>query len=103
MYMLVTRSDLLFVVNRLCQFMHSPTQPHYASLKRVLCYVKGTLDIGLQITGSLATTDHAFSVSDWAGCQIDNRSMDGFAIFLGSNWPHGCLGSSAPLPVLQQK
>ncbi|XP_031115769.1 uncharacterized protein LOC116019633 [Ipomoea triloba] len=68
MYMLVTRPKISFSINRMCQFMHCPTQQHYAALKRLLRYVKGTLDIGLRLAGSLASTVHAFSDSDWAGC-----------------------------------
>jgi len=85
MYMLVTRPDLSFAVNRLCQFMHSPTEQHLCALKRVLRYVKGSLDLGLRLSASLTPVVHAFSDSDWAGCQIDRRSTAGFAIFLGSS------------------
>ncbi|XP_031120831.1 uncharacterized protein LOC116024067 [Ipomoea triloba] len=85
MYMLVTRPGLSFAVNRLCQFMHSPTHQHLAALKRVLCYVKGSLHLGLRLPGSMTTTIHAFSDSDWAGCQVDRRFKAGFAIFIGSS------------------
>ncbi|XP_019150281.1 PREDICTED: uncharacterized protein LOC109147086 [Ipomoea nil] len=85
MYLLITRPDLAYSVNRLCQFMHNPTQGHWDALNRVLRYVKGSLDIGLRITPSTAPVLHAFSDSDWAGCSVDRKSTGGYAVFLGPN------------------
>ncbi|XP_031106254.1 uncharacterized protein LOC116010901 [Ipomoea triloba] len=84
-YLTVTRPDLSFAVNKLCQHMHAPTTEHWAMLKRVLRYVKGTLHFGLRICRSTSDTIHAFSDSDWAGDPGDRKSTSGFAVFLGSN------------------
>ncbi|XP_019179906.1 PREDICTED: uncharacterized protein LOC109175111 [Ipomoea nil] len=85
MYLLITRPDLAFSVNRLCQFMHTPTQDNWASLKRVLRYVQGTQSLGLRLTQSSSPVVHAFSDSDWAGCSLDRKSTAGYAVFLGPN------------------
>ncbi|XP_019168035.1 PREDICTED: uncharacterized protein LOC109163785 [Ipomoea nil] len=84
-YLTVTRPDLSFAVNRVCQHMHSPTTEHWAMLKRVLRYVKGTLHFGLFIRPSSSVAVHAFSDSDWAGDPTDRKSTSGFAVFLGGN------------------
>ncbi|XP_019191054.1 PREDICTED: uncharacterized protein LOC109185568 [Ipomoea nil] len=84
-YLTITRPDLSFSVNRLCQFMHSPTSDHWGLLKRVLRYVKGTISYGLRLFASASTTIHGFSDSDWAGCPIDRKSTSGYAVFLGDN------------------
>ncbi|XP_019168239.1 PREDICTED: uncharacterized protein LOC109163960 [Ipomoea nil] len=84
-YLTITRPDLAYVVNRLCQFMHSPTEDHWAMVKRVLRYIKGTLGYGLRLTPSDSSAIHAYSDSDWAGCPVDRKSTSGYAIFLGSN------------------
>ncbi|XP_019163466.1 PREDICTED: uncharacterized protein LOC109159809 [Ipomoea nil] len=84
-YLTITRPDLSYAVNRLCQFMHSPTDDNWAMAKRVLRYIKGTISYGLRITSSTSTAIHAFSDSDWAGCPIDRKSTSGYAVFLGSN------------------
>ncbi|XP_019167823.1 PREDICTED: uncharacterized protein LOC109163528 [Ipomoea nil] len=84
-YLTVTRPDLSFAVNRVCQHMHSPTTEHWAMLKRVLPYVKGTLHFGLFIRPSSSVAVHAFSDSDWAGDPADRKSTSGFAVFLGGN------------------
>ncbi|XP_019184270.1 PREDICTED: uncharacterized protein LOC109179161 [Ipomoea nil] len=84
-YLTITRPDLSYAVNRLCQFMHAPTVAHWGLLKRVLRYVKGTLRYGLQLTTSRCTDIHAYSDSDWAGCPVDRKSTSGYAVFLSSN------------------
>jgi hypothetical protein len=54
-------------------------------VKRILGYVKGTLDLGLKIQKSHTMLLSGFSDADWAGCPNDCRSTSGFAVFLGVN------------------
>ncbi|WVZ49453.1 LOW QUALITY PROTEIN: hypothetical protein U9M48_000815 [Paspalum notatum var. saurae] len=84
-YLTITRPDLSFVVNKVCQFIHNPTDAHWAAVKRILRYIKGTLDQGLKVQKSANSTLIAFSDADWAGCPDDRRSTSGFAVMLGSN------------------
>jgi histone deacetylase 1/2 len=46
-YLSLTRPDLSFAVNRVCQFLHTSTEDHWAAVKRILRFVNGTLDHGL--------------------------------------------------------
>ncbi|XP_019189582.1 PREDICTED: uncharacterized protein LOC109183985 [Ipomoea nil] len=84
-YLTITRPDLSFVVNQLCQHMHAPTATHWEQLKRVLRYVKGTVNFGLRVKKSSSREIHALSDSDWVGCPKDRKSTSGFAVFLRSN------------------
>ncbi|XP_019167848.1 PREDICTED: uncharacterized protein LOC109163554 [Ipomoea nil] len=84
-YLTVTRPDLSYAVNLLCQHMHAPTTIDWASLKRVLRYVRGTLNLGLHISRSTSMDIHSHSESDWAGDPNDRKYTNGFAVFLGSN------------------
>lgn len=45
MYLTASRHDLIFVVCLISRFMASPTQLHLAVAKRVLRYLKGTLEL----------------------------------------------------------
>nr|GEY54835.1 ribonuclease H-like domain-containing protein [Tanacetum cinerariifolium] len=64
--------------------MHDPREPHFAALKRVLSYVRGRLDFGLQLYASSSSSLVAYSdVVDWAGCPFTWRSTFGYYVFLG--------------------
>ncbi|XP_020682782.2 uncharacterized protein LOC110099833 [Dendrobium catenatum] len=82
-YLTITRPDLSYAVNFLCQHMHTPLQLHYKLLKRVLRYVKGTLSLGLPITPSNLELQ-GFADSDWATDPITRRSVTGYCAFLGT-------------------
>lgn len=69
----------------MCQFLHAPTTVHWADVKRILRYVKGTLNIGLEISKSSSTLISAFSDADWAGGIDDRRSTGGFVDYFGLN------------------
>jgi hypothetical protein len=81
-YCTLTKPGIAFTVNQLCQFMHSPITTHWTAAKRVICYLKGSFNHGLQFSkGSLQL--NAYSDSNWAGNPDDRRSTTGYALFLG--------------------
>jgi hypothetical protein len=84
-YLTLTRPDLAFVVNKVCQFLHAPTDEHWAAVKRILRYVKGCTKVGLKIVKNSLLLVSAFSDADWAGCLDDRKSTGGYAVFLGAN------------------
>jgi hypothetical protein len=65
--------------------MHDPRLPHFNHVKRILRYLKGTLDHCLHINTSTPTTLTAYSDADWAGCSDTRRSTSGYCVFLGDN------------------
>ena len=94
-YLTLTRPDLSFAVNKVCQFLHAPTTTHWTAAKRIVRYVKDTVNLGLTFHKSSATLVSAFSDSDWAGCLDDRRSTGGFAVFLGPNLVSWCAKKQA--------
>ncbi|GKE01144.1 ribonuclease H-like domain-containing protein, partial [Tanacetum coccineum] len=60
-------------------------EPHFFALKRILRYVQGTLDYGLQLFSSTTESLIAYSDADWAGCPTTRRSTLGYCVFLGNN------------------
>lgn len=62
-YLTLTRPDICYAVNQVCQFMHSLTTVHLQA--RILRYLKGSLGLGLTITPGLLTTFFTFSDADW--------------------------------------
>lgn len=84
-YLTITRPDLSFVVNRVCQYIQTPIDKHWAAVKCILRYVKGTVNRALKFQKENKEILQEFSDADWAGCPDDRRSTSGFAVLLGSN------------------
>jgi hypothetical protein len=51
-YVTLTRPDIAYAVNKVCQFLHSPTDVHLVAAKRILRYLKGTKSMGLMLRRS---------------------------------------------------
>ncbi|KAM1411401.1 hypothetical protein COP1_024098 [Malus domestica] len=83
-YLTFTRPDISFSVHQVCQFMQNPMVSHFTAVKRILRYLKGTMQLGLTYSKSDLTI-RAFSDADWAGDPNDRRSTTGLVVFLGSN------------------
>nr|GEY03929.1 ribonuclease H-like domain-containing protein [Tanacetum cinerariifolium] len=64
---------------------HDPRDPYFTALKRILHYVRGTLDYDLQLHVSFTTQLSAYTDADWAGCSVTRRSTSGYCVFLGDN------------------
>lgn len=84
-YLTLTRPDIQYSVNYICKKMHSPTVSDFDLLKRILRYVRGTTDMGINFTKETDCVVRAYSDSDWGGCPSTHRSTRGFCTFLGSN------------------
>ncbi|KAL6505058.1 hypothetical protein OROGR_024875 [Orobanche gracilis] len=84
-YLSLTRPDVAFTVNKLSQFMHCPTDIHWAALKRLLRYLHGSIHHGLLIRRNSPLHLHAFTDADWAGDKQTYRSTTGYIVYLGSN------------------
>ena len=82
-YLTFMRPDICFVVNRVCQFMHAPTDSHWAAVKRILRYLRGTTSRGLHITRSSSFALHGFTDTNWVGSIDDCKSTSGYLVFFG--------------------
>ena len=69
-----TRPDICFAVNRVCQFMHTPTDSYQGVVKRIPRYLQGTATYGLHITRISSFDLHGFTNADWAGSTDDHKS-----------------------------
>jgi hypothetical protein len=84
-YLTLTRPDLSYAVNQVCQFLRAPTSTHWAAVKRILRYIKHTINLGLHIQKTIRPFLSAFSDADWAGDVDDRCSTGEFAVFFGTN------------------
>ncbi|XP_022877077.1 uncharacterized protein LOC111395328 [Olea europaea var. sylvestris] len=90
MYLAYTRPDITYSVNKMSQFLQTPTDAHWKALKRVFRYLKGTIKHGLIIRKSDNLDVNAFADSDWASCPNDRRSTAGYCVYLGDNLLSRC-------------
>jgi hypothetical protein len=84
-YLTLTRPAIQHAVQQACLYMHAPREPHLNLVRRILRYVKGTLDLGLQLHSTPSTSLTAYSDADWAGCPDTRRSTSGYCVYLGDN------------------
>jgi hypothetical protein len=84
-YLSLTRPDLAFAVNCVCQFMYRPTKFYWQAVKRILRYLKHSISHGLLLHKNSSTSIQAYSDVDWAGCPDDRRSKGAYCVFLGNN------------------
>jgi hypothetical protein len=75
------RPDIAYAVGVLSQFLSSPGRVHWEAAKRVVRYLKGTIDVWL-VYGRSRTGLLGFSDSSWGSEVLNWRSMSGYAFTL---------------------
>ncbi|GKB05922.1 ribonuclease H-like domain-containing protein [Tanacetum coccineum] len=100
-YLTFTRPDISYVVQQICLYMHDPRDPYFTALKRILRYVRGTIDHGLQAFWSLhlVTLSRSSAEAEYRWClRMLCCDCCGFGIFclqlltpslMSSNVKHG--------------
>ncbi|KAL4011853.1 hypothetical protein IC575_028917 [Cucumis melo] len=81
-YLTCTQPDILFSVGLVSRFMESPTTTHLKVAKRILCYLRGTLDYGLFYFSSKEFKLEGYYDNDWAGDTNDRKSTSGYVFFI---------------------
>ncbi|XP_020234533.1 uncharacterized protein LOC109814495 [Cajanus cajan] len=84
-YLTITRPEISFFVNKVCQFMQEPEATHWQAVKRILRYLYGTATTGIVLSKSNNLQISAFCAVDWEADVDDRKSTTGFCVFLGCN------------------
>ena len=82
-YLTCTRPDILFAVGVISRFMKAPTSTHMKAAKRIIRYLKGTIDYALLYSSSIDFKLVGFSDSDFVGDIDDRKSTTSFVFFMG--------------------
>jgi histone deacetylase 1/2 len=104
-YFTLTRPGIAFSVNKVCQFLYTPTTVHWTTVKRILRFLRGTISLGLRLSKSSSTV-----VTVYFLMQIgqDVQMIEDLQVALLYMWDqilyHGMLGSKPryPGPVQRQ-
>ncbi|KAA3481349.1 Retrovirus-related Pol polyprotein from transposon TNT 1-94 [Gossypium australe] len=84
MYLIATRPDIMYVVSLLSRYMNCASEIHFQAAKRILKYVKGTVDYGMKSSQVEDFNLHGYSDSDWVECTNDMRSTSCYCFSLDS-------------------
>lgn len=72
-----TRPDIAHAVSSLSQFSENPGEEHWRAAKRVIHYLKKTINMGITFTKT-GKKLIGFSDADWGACIDDRRSYTGY-------------------------
>ena len=82
LYLFATRPDICATVIKLSMHLEKPTIRDWMQAKRVLRYLAGTIDKGIEYPRNISNLRiWAHTDSDWAGCKSTRRSTSGYVIF----------------------
>ena len=84
-YLVHTRPDIAFAVGYVSRFMERPTSEHLSAVKRILCYIAGTIDYGCYYKrGGSELKLCGYSDADMGGDVDTRKSTTGVLFYLGS-------------------
>lgn len=84
MYLAVgTRPDISFAVGNVSRYMDKPAAAHVNAVKRILKYIKGTSDTGIQFDCGGDLEFIGYSDADYAGDVETRRSTSGYVFMFG--------------------
>ncbi|KAG6409034.1 hypothetical protein SASPL_132064 [Salvia splendens] len=82
-YLTCTMPDILYATGLVSRYMENPTTSHFKAAKRILRYLRGTIDYGLFYSQSNDYKLVGYSDSDWAGDNDDRKSTSGYVFYMG--------------------
>lgn len=85
--MTITRPDIAYAVGQVARFMSNPGQAHWSAVKRIMRYLKGTLNFKIIYQPKKDSVQYlhqvqAWSDSDWASDEDSRKSTSGYVFTL---------------------
>lgn len=80
--MTCTRPDIAFAVGKLSRFTSNPGPQHWLAIRRVLRYLKGTINYGITYSGEPPILE-GYSDASWITNEEDNSSTSGWVFVYG--------------------
>lgn len=81
---IATRPDISFAVGNASRHMEKPAMAHVNAIKRILKYIKGTMDVGIWFENCNNLDLCGYSDADYAGDVETRRSTSGYVFMLGN-------------------
>jgi len=86
-YLCHTRPDIAYGVSLISRYMVKPTTSHLIEAKRILRYMKGTCNLGIQYSRNHKPFDQmivGYSDSDLSGDKDDRKSTVAYVFMIGN-------------------
>nr|GEW59987.1 hypothetical protein [Tanacetum cinerariifolium] len=74
MYVTLSRPDIMFATCMCARYQENPNEHHVSAVKRIIRYLKGTINLGLLFLKDSGFDQTAYLDADHAGCQLDQKS-----------------------------
>ncbi|XP_042387961.1 uncharacterized mitochondrial protein AtMg00810-like [Zingiber officinale] len=89
-YLTLTRPDISYAISVISQYMQNPNKPHLEAARRILRYVKNTIDYDLLYKRNEDCKLVGYCDADYAGDYDTRRSTTGYVFKLGSGTISWC-------------
>nr|GEW64350.1 uncharacterized mitochondrial protein AtMg00810-like [Tanacetum cinerariifolium] len=83
MYLTSSRPNIVHATCLCVRYQAKPTEKHLKEVKRIFCYLWGTVNTGLWYSKDSGFEQTGFSNADYAGCKDTFKSTSGGPQFLG--------------------
>ena len=83
LYLIASHPHISFSVGAYARYQANPKESHLISVKRIICYINGTLDYGLWYLYDSSFMIAGYSNVDWAGNVEDRKATSGACFFIG--------------------
>nr|GEX23784.1 putative ribonuclease H-like domain-containing protein [Tanacetum cinerariifolium] len=83
MYLTSSRPDIVHATCLCARYQAKPNEKHLKEVKRIFCYLRGTVNTGLWYSKDSGFELTGLSDADYAGCKDTFKSTSGGAQFLG--------------------
>ncbi|UYV61245.1 hypothetical protein LAZ67_1004081 [Cordylochernes scorpioides] len=77
-----TRPDIAYITSKLSQYSRQPKQMHWTAIKRVMRYLRGTIDLGVKFERGKTGILKSYTDASWSTTH-DGKSYGGYVLKLG--------------------
>nr|KYP59832.1 Retrovirus-related Pol polyprotein from transposon TNT 1-94 [Cajanus cajan] len=74
----------MFVVCLCVRFQDNPKDSHMTAIKKILKYLRRTIDVGLWFPKGVSLSLIGYYDFDYVGCRLDRKNPSGIFLLLGS-------------------
>ena len=85
LYLTTSRLDISYSVGVCAIYQANPKESHMTALKRIIKYVKTTIEFGVWYSKDTSDVLAGYSDADWAGNADDRKSTSGCCFYMGNN------------------